>query len=66
MNSLEAKINVELKKVCNHGLLKVGIAFCLQAAKELELEMHKAIKLEFTSQLGYFFRITKKVCQAAQ
>ena len=36
----------------------------LQASKELELEAHKAVKLEFTSQLGYFFRVTKKVVQS--
>lgn len=45
MNKIESKINVQLKK----------------ASKELGLEMHKAIKLEFTLQLGYCFRVTKKV-----
>ncbi len=47
---------------------RCGIPKCLtvvneyvQAAKDLDLESKKAIKLEFSTQLGYFFRITKKV-----
>ena len=35
--------------------------FCGQVSGELDLEMHKAIKLVSTEQLGYFLRITKKV-----
>ena len=34
----------------------------LQVAGELDLEMHKTIKLASNEQLGYFLRITKKVC----
>ena len=33
----------------------------LQAAKNLHLEANKVLKLENNSQLGYFFRLTRKV-----
>ena len=34
----------------------------VQAARDLSLEANKTIKLESTSQLGYFLRVTRKVC----
>ena len=32
-----------------------------QVSEELDLEMHKAVKLASSEQLGHFLRITKKV-----
>ncbi len=37
------------------------LMYIMQASKELKLEINKSIKLEFAAQLGYYFRITKKV-----
>ena len=45
MDSLEKKMNVEMNI----------------AARELDLEPQKTIKLESNSQIGHYLRITKKV-----
>ena len=45
MNDLESSIQGQLNK----------------AAKDLGLEANKVLKLENNSQLGYFFRLTRKV-----
>ena len=39
----------------------ISVYMYLQVARDLGVEPNKVLKLESNSQLGYFFRVTRKV-----
>ena len=59
MNDFDIPYN-QLFGRCDLVLMYVDVF--LQAARDLSLEANKVLKLESNSQLGYFFRISRKVC----
>ena len=56
----------ELLSSQEHSLrnFEIGFSRSLQVARDLGVEPNKVLKLESNSQLGYFFRVTRKVSMA--
>lgn len=46
-------------------MIKTVSYFSLQVARDLGIEPNKVLKLESNAQLGYFFRVTRKVSKSA-